>query len=258
MNRTIFSIFFAVLFVSTAFSQFAPVGNFDGQAADLPAFSDLINTEEQNGYESSDGESRPEFVSDDRKVVFIGDSITYLWHLNEYFPRMTGFINRGIGGDTTPSILYRFRSDVIHARPRAVVILAGTNDIAGFSGPMTIEQTRDNLRAMIRMAQANRITVILSSVTPVNDTCLDPDGRPYINTTTRPPSQIFALNQLIRGLAVENNLAYIDYYSAMVDQNGLMREGLTYDGLHPNSNGYALMAPLVRSAIRSGLAQTSQ
>ena len=143
-------------------------------------------------------------------------------------------------------MLIRFRPDVIALKPKAVVILAGTNDIAGNTGPMTLEQIEDNLTSMAELARANNIRVVLSSVMPVSD-----DIKPQ--TERRPPGKIVALNAWIKDYASKNGLVYLDYYSAMLDDKQMFRKELTYDGLHPNSAGYDVMQPLAEKAIAAAL-----
>jgi lysophospholipase L1-like esterase len=249
MSRSITFVFLIILLAIPVFSQIS-TGNKAGnpvaeKAAKLP---EIIPTETPDS-----GVFYQAAIRANEKVVFLGDSITEDWRLDVYFPQMRFYINRGIGGETTVSILGRFQSDVIDVHPRVVMILAGINDIAGFSGPMTIEQTRDNLAAMTEGAARNGIRVVLASVMPVNDYCVDFEGNPIIQTALRPPARILALNQLIRAYAAQNRIPYIDYHSAMVDSNGFMIAGLTNDGLHPNATGYTVMKPLALSAIRSAL-----
>ena len=178
-------------------------------------------------------------------VVFMGDSITDGWiRLSpKFFADNPTFIDRGISGQTTPQMLIRFRPDVIALKPTAVVILAGTNDIAGNTGPMTLEMIEDNLASMAELAKANHIQVVLSSVMPVCDY-----HRPQ--TERRPPAQIIALNKWIKDYCVKNDLVYLDYYNAMLDDQNMFRKEITNDGLHPNEAGYAIMEPLAKAAIR--------
>jgi lysophospholipase L1-like esterase len=191
----------------------------------------------------------------DNRVVFIGDSITDLWD-NEgfggFFPGKP-YIDRGIGGQTTPQLLVRFHQDVIALRPKVVVILAGTNDIAGNTGPMTLAQTADAITSMADLATANGIKVVLSSVLPVSDTVRRDNGELYIQTKARPPAKIVAMNDWLRSFADRSGYTYLDYYSAMVDSNGFVKDGITFDGLHPNAKGYAIMTPLVEQAIQRAL-----
>ena len=182
------------------------------------------------------------------RVVFMGDSITDAWgrRYGKFFPGKP-YVNRGISGQTTPQMLIRFRPDVIALKPKAVVILAGTNDIAGNTGPMTLEEIEGNLISMAELAGANGIKVVLSSVMPVCD---------YIRPQTerRPPAKILALNQWIKDYAARNRLVYLDYYSVMVDDSGMLKKEITNDGLHPNDAGYELIEPLAAKAISQALA----
>ena len=178
------------------------------------------------------------------RVVFYGDSITDAWgrrpDTGEFFPGKP-YVNRGIGGQTTPQMVVRFRQDVINLHPRVVVILAGTNDIAGNTGPMTPEMTEDNFRSMVDLAKANGIRVIVASILPAADYPWKPG--------MAPAGKIKALNQWLSGYSIMHSVTYLDYYSAMADDNGGMKAGLSSDGVHPNAKGYAIMAPLAQAAI---------
>lgn len=185
------------------------------------------------------------------RVVFIGDSITDLWdddRFGGFFPGKP-YVDRGISGQTTPQMLVRFRADVLDLKPSVVVILAGTNDISGNTGPMTLEQTGANIASMAELATANGVKVVLSSVIPVSDTVKRQNGEPYIQTVRRPPVKIAEMNRWLRTYAEKNGYTYLDYSSAMVDSNGFVKDGLTFDGLHPNTAGYAVMMPLAEKAI---------
>jgi Lysophospholipase L1 and related esterases len=188
-----------------------------------------------------------------QRVVFMGDSITDSWDnpANGFFPGKP-YVNRGISGQTTPQMLIRFRRDVIELKPKVVVILAGTNDIAGNTGPTTLEAIEDNLKSMAELATANRIRVVLASVMPVSDYEVR-DGKPLTQTVRRPPEKILALNNWIREFARANHHIYLDYFSAMVDASGFLKNELSDDGLHPNVQGYAVMAPLAQAAIDASL-----
>jgi lysophospholipase L1-like esterase len=183
----------------------------------------------------------------EERVVFMGDSITDAWGRThgKFFP-VKPYVNRGISGQTTPQMLIRFRPDVIDLKPKAVVILAGTNDIAGNTGPETLAGIEGNLASMVQLAQANHLRVILASVMPVCD-CFVPQ------TGKRPPAQIVALNAWIKDYCGRNGLVYLDYYSAMADDKGMLKKSLTYDGLHPNDAGYDLISPLASAAIAKAL-----
>jgi len=186
------------------------------------------------------------------RVVFMGDSITDFWKLATYFPSKP-FINRGISGQTTPQMLIRFRPDVLALKPQVVVILAGTNDIAGNTGPMSLEAIRDNLGSMFELARANGIRVVIASVLPVSDYGKSRDGKQIVQTTRRPPEKIISINEWLKKRAAQNEFTYLDYFSAMVDEKGFLKEQLSNDGLHPNDKGYAVMQPLVEQAIAAAL-----
>ena len=185
----------------------------------------------------------------ENRVVFMGDSITDGWarQYGQFFPGKP-YVNRGISGQTTTQMLIRFRPDVIALKPKVVVFLAGTNDIAGNTGPMTLDAIEDNLTSMAELATANNIKVVLSSVMPVCD---------YIKPQTerRPPEKIIALNAWLKDYAARNGFVYLDYYSAMLDDKEMFRKELTYDGLHPNDAGYEVMGPLAEKAIATALAK---
>jgi lysophospholipase L1-like esterase len=183
------------------------------------------------------------------RVVFMGDSITDAWGRGhgQFFPGKP-YVNRGISGQTTPQMLIRFRPDVIALHPSVVVILAGTNDIAGNTGPEILPEIEGNLQSMAELAQASGIRVVLASVTPVCDYI-------HLQTNRRPPAEIVALNQWIRTFCGKHGFQYLDYYAAMVDERGALKATLTYDGLHPNDAGYEVMGPLAQAAITEALAQ---
>jgi lysophospholipase L1-like esterase len=185
----------------------------------------------------------------ENRVVFFGDSITDGWHLDEYFPGKP-YINRGIGGQTTPQMLIRFRQDVIELHPKVVIILAGTNDIAGNTGPMRLEDIEADYASMADIARANNIRVVFSSVLPVHN--YTPQS---VNMyARRSPAKILELNRWLKTYVAEHSgWIYLDYFSAMVDDNGLLKRDLAEDGLHPNSAGYKIMAPLAEAAIHDVL-----
>jgi lysophospholipase L1-like esterase len=179
-------------------------------------------------------------------VVFMGDSITQGW-----FDMMPGFFTpgrqgRGIGGQTTPQMLLRFRQDVIDLKPQAVQIMAGTNDIAGNTGPMTPEQTKANLMSMAELARAHGIRVILASIPPA-------DGFPWRPGLDTAP-KIAALNAWMKDYAARTGATYADYWSVLHDGQAL-HASLTYDGVHPNKAGYAAMAPVAEAAIKAAMAR---
>jgi lysophospholipase L1-like esterase len=183
----------------------------------------------------------------ENRVVFFGDSITDLWHLDEYFPGKP-YIKRGIGGQTTPQMLIRFRQDVIDLHPRVVVILAGTNDIAGNTGPMRLEDIEANYASMADLARANNIRVVFSSVLPVHNYTTQSQNL----FAGRPPEKILALNRWLKDyVTAHDECIYLDYFAAMVDDKGYMKKDLADDGLHPNAAGYKMMAPLAEKAIHN-------
>jgi lysophospholipase L1-like esterase len=193
-------------------------------------------------------------AKEEARVVFMGDSITDMWQLPKsggFFPGRP-YVDRGIGGQTTPQMVLRFRSDVIALQPKVVVILAGTNDIAGNTGPMPLEETEGNLTTMAELARLHGIRVVLSSVMPVNDVA-DAHGKVIVQTERRPPEKILALNEWIKKYAADNGYVYLDYFPATADEKGFLKSEITNDGLHPNAQGYAVMAPLVEKAIQEAL-----
>lgn len=187
-------------------------------------------------------------VKNEKRVIFIGNSITEGWkHADpEFFPR-NSYVNRGIGGQTTPQILLRFRQDVVALKPAVVVILAGTNDIAGNTGPSTLEMIEDNLASMAEIARANDIQVVLSSVLPVSDYPWAPG--------LHPAEKIIELNAWIKKYAARHAAVYLDYYSALVNEQKGIRAEYTVDGVHPNPAGYKVMAPLAQKAVKKALAR---
>jgi lysophospholipase L1-like esterase len=182
----------------------------------------------------------------EQRVVFMGNSITDAWiRVSPDFFRGKPYIDRGISGQTTPQMLVRFRADVIKLQPAVVVILAGTNDIAGNTGPSTLEMIEDNLASMAELARCHNIKVILCSVLPVYDY----PWRPGLN----PSGKIIELNKWIEQYAGENGLIYLDYFSAMVDDRNGLKAEYTVDGVHPNRAGYKVMESLVEKAIQEAL-----
>jgi lysophospholipase L1-like esterase len=202
-------------------------------------------------YRDANAALKPPAAGENR-VVFFGDSITDAWAIAESFPGKP-YINRGIGGQTTSQMLVRFRQDVIDLAPKVVVILAGTNDIAGNSGPISNENVEANLASLAELARAHGIRVVFSSILPVHN--YTPQSRDFY--AQRPMARILALNEWLKGYCAGSGASYLDYFSAVVDDKGLLRRDLADDGLHPNKAGYAIMAPLAEQAIETALASTT-
>lgn len=180
------------------------------------------------------------------RVIFLGDSLTQSWDLAGLGLDQVELLNRGISGQTSPQMLVRFRQDVVDLRPAVVHILAGTNDLAGNTGPTTLEAIEDNVSSMAEIAAANHIRVVLGSVLPA----LDYPWRRGLE----PAPRIVALNGWMRAYARRRKLVYADYYSALVDSRGGFKSALADDGVHPNRAGYAAMEPIARESLRQALA----
>ena len=187
----------------------------------------------------------------ENRVIFIGDSITDYWKLADYFPGKP-YINRGIDGQTTGQMLVRFRQDVIDLHPKVLVVLAGTNDVAGVTGRTRGEDIEANYASMAELARAHNIRMVFSSLLPVYDYTEDAKE----SFALRPAERILALNRWLKDYCAKNGFLYLDYFSALVDDRGMMKRDLSDDGLHPNAAGYKIMAPLVEKAIVGAL--TSQ
>jgi lysophospholipase L1-like esterase len=183
-------------------------------------------------------------LKDDSRVVFFGDSITEAWPLDKSFPKKT-YVNRGISGQTLPQMLVRFRQDVLNLKPKAVLILAGTNDLAQNTGVETNEQIEGYFASLCELARENNLRVVLSSILPV----VDYPWRPGM----QPAPRIAGLNKWLQDYARKNKLIFLDYFSSMADDKGAMKKSLSEDGVHPNAAGYAIMAPLADKAIESAL-----
>jgi len=208
--------------------------------------ADQLQDWNQLGRYHQDNERVKSLPAEPRRVVFLGDSITDGWRLARSFPEKP-YVNRGIGGQTTPQMLVRMYPDVIDLKPGALIILAGTNDISRNTGPETLTMIEENFQAMTELAQAHGIKVILCSLTPVSDYTKNKQ------TVSRPPADILKLNAWLKEYAAKDHATFADYYTATVDDKGMLREGYSEDGLHPNLNGYELMAPVAESAIEKAL-----
>ncbi len=220
------------------------------QQQELDRYRRLANDYGQLSRYAADNTSLPAPSPSDRRVLFYGDSITDGWHLDQSFPGKN-YVNRGISGQTTPQMLVRFHQDVIDLNPAVLVVLAGTNDLAGNTGPETLQQIEEDFATMAELSRAHGIRIVFSSVTPVSD-YIHPDM-----TVHRRPSDILALNTWLKQYCAANSLVYLDYFPAMADSTGSFRKELSGDGLHPNAAGYAVMAPLAQAAITQALAAPS-
>jgi lysophospholipase L1-like esterase len=190
----------------------------------------------------------PAPAPNENRVVFFGDSITDIWKLSDYFPGKP-YINRGIGGQTTPQMLIRYRQDVIDLQPKVVVMLAGTNDIAGNTGPMRNEDIEANYACMAELARVHGIRMVFASLLPVHN--YTEKSKDFF--AQRPQARILELNTWLKDYCAKNDLLYLDYFSALVDDQGMMKKDLADDGLHPNAAGFKIMAPLAESAIQKAL-----
>lgn len=203
-------------------------------------------------YRDANANLKPPSAGENR-VVFFGDSITDMWKLDEYFPGKP-YVNRGISGQTTPQMLVRFRQDTIDRQPKVIVVLAGTNDIAGNTGPMRLEDIEANYASMAELARAHDIHMVFSSILPVHN--YTPRSQDLF--AQRSPEKILELNRWLKAYCAANHHVYLDYFGAMVNDRGLLKLELADDGLHPNVAGYKLMAPLAEAAIAKALAQPAK
>jgi lysophospholipase L1-like esterase len=200
-----------------------------------------------NKYQKENANLKP-LAPGQKRIVFMGDSITEFWSVTdlEYFAGKP-YVNRGISGQTTPQMLIRFRADVIALKPAVVVVLAGINDIAGNTGPATLDMIANNIFSMAELAKANHIKVILCSVLPAYDFSWKPNQNPA--------EKVVALNKMIKNYADANGILYLDYFSAMKDERNGLKTAYSGDGVHPNKLGYQVMAPLAEKAITEVLAK---
>ena len=230
--------------VGTAPVAGAPASQTDRQLA--AAQKKLLDWAELGRYRT-DNMVLAASAAGEKRVVFYGDSITDGWGRKpgtEFFPGKP-YVNRGISGQTTPQMVVRFEQDVVHLQPAAVVILAGTNDVAGNTGPMTPEMTMDNFAAMVAIAKANRIKVVIASITPASAYPWKPE--------VQPADAIRDLNVRLKAFCEREGLVYLDYYSAMTNASGGLDKDLASDGVHPTAKGYEVMAPLAEKAIAQAL-----
>jgi lysophospholipase L1-like esterase len=199
-------------------------------------------------YRDADAALKPPAAAENR-VVFLGDSITDYWKLEDYFPGKR-YINRGIDGQTTPQMLVRFRQDVINLQPKVLVVLAGTNDVAGVTGPTRNENIEANYESIAQLARLHHIHLVFASLLPVNNYSDDAKE----SFALRPSERILALNTWLKDYCAKNGLVYLDYFSAVVDDKGMLKRNLSDEGLHPNAAGYKIMAPLAEKAITQAIA----
>jgi lysophospholipase L1-like esterase len=200
--------------------------------------ADQLKDWNQLGRYHAANEELKRLPADPKRVVFMGDSITDGWPLAEAFPGRP-YVNRGISGQTTAQMLVRMYPDVIALQPAAMVLLAGTNDIAANNGPQTFDMIKQNLMAMVELAQVHHIKVILCALTPIS-------GK---QAEHRPPADILKLNAWLKEYAAKTRSAFVDYHAATVDAQGELRSGYSDDGLHPNARGYQLMKAAVLAAL---------
>src|SRR3954454_13402284 len=258
MHPTLFRTAQATLIVLVALSGFAqqsspapsiPTTGFNGldqyRASRIAVFTDDYG--QLARYRDPNEKLGPPAAGENR-VVFFGDSITDSWKLDDSFPGKQ-YINRGIGGETTPQMLGRYRQDVVDLQPKVVVILAGTNDIAGNTGPMRNEDIEANFASFAELARVHNIRVVYSSILPVHNYT----DRAKDFFAQRPQARILALNEWLKDYCAKNKIVYLDYFSALVDDKGMLKKDLADDGLHPNTAGFKVMAPLAEAAIEKAL-----
>lgn len=265
--RTVLLIIGGLLYTISARAQLADEFNPPRANCCLATFAkglaDQLQDWNQLGRYHRANEELMQQLANPKRVVFLGDSITDFWKLAESFPGKP-YVNRGIGGQTTPQMLVRLYPDVIDLKPAAVVLLAGTNDIARNTGPATAEMIEQNIMAITELAQLHGIKVILCAILPISDYPFlhqqnepppatpvpGPAGLPRIKMTEgRPPADILKLNTWIKNYAARVNAIYVDYFAPMVDEKGWLKDAYSGDGLHPNADGYRVMAPIVAAAI---------
>jgi len=277
--KKVFAVILALVFTGGKYLTAQLVDEYNPPRANCCLATSAKNLAEQlqdwnqlGRYHKSNQELLSQNVPEGR-VVFMGDSITDLWKLDQSFPGKP-YVNRGIGGQTTSQMLVRMYPDVIDLKPKVMVLLAGTNDIAHNTGPVTAEMIEENIMAMTELAQQHGIKVILCSITPVSNypylkqqselarnpappaSGPPPFGGPMPRikmTDGRPPADILKLNAWLKSYSAQVHATYVDYFAALVDEQGWLKDGVSNDGLHPNAEGYKVMAPLVDVAIQQSL-----
>jgi len=213
------------------------------------SLADQLQDWNQLGRYHQDNERLKAMPAEPRRVIFLGDSITDGWRLAQSFPNKP-YVNRGISGQTTPQMLVRFRQDVIDLHPAVLVVLAGTNDVAGVTGHVRNEDIEANYSSMAELARLHHIHVVLASLLPVNNYTEDAKE----SFALRPRERILSLNAWLKNYCAKDGLVYLDYFSAMVDDKGMLKRDLSDEGLHPNAAGYKIMAPLAEKAIAQAIA----
>jgi lysophospholipase L1-like esterase len=241
----VWAVLLAGLSVATAQAQDAGVAVVDTDEQIAAMEAKLADWPQLGHYHDANRALAPAVPGEDR-VVFYGASMTEFWGRNGsvFFPGKA-YVNRGISGQTTAQMVARFRQDVVNLRPKVVVILAGTNDVAGNTGPMTPEMTENNWQSMADLAKANGIKVIFASITPSTDF-------PW-RKGLHPAEKIRALNVWLQGYCANHGFIYLDYYSALANVDGGMKSEYTVDGVHASVKGYEVMAPLAQAAIDKAL-----
>jgi len=252
--RTLTQLLFAILLSLPALAQqpaaSIPSSGFPGldeyRASRISIYTDDFG--QLARYREANAALAPPAAGESR-VVFLGDSITDYWKLPDYFPGKP-YINRGIDGQTTPEMLVRFRQDVIDMHPKVLVVLAGTNDIAGVTGRTSNEDIEANYASMAELARGHRIRVVFASILPVHNYTHDAEE----SFALRPRDRILALNKWLKDYCAKNGFVYLDYFSALVDDHGMLKRTLADDGLHPTDAGYKIIASLAEKAIQKALA----
>ena len=231
--------------------QMAPAASAPVDAKQVVAMQTKLSDWPQLGRYAGENAALAPPAKGEKRVVFYGDSITDAWGrrdgTGDFFPGRP-YVNRGISGQTTAQMVVRFEQDVVHLKPAAVVILAGTNDIAGNTGPMTTEMTQDNFEAMVAIAKQNGIKVVITSITPAA-------AFPWRTSVTGVADSVRADNAMLKALCAREGLVYVDYYSALANAQGGFDADLSFDGVHPREKAYAVMAPLAQAGIDKALGQ---
>ena len=260
MQKKIVVFLLCLLLSAPAYCQLLEEFNQEDSSCCLPIFAQRLVNQLKDWNQLSryhdENQALQKKPYDSKRVVFMGDSITDFWKLAEYFPGKP-YVNRGISGQTTPQMLVRMYPDVVVHKPAAMVVLAGINDVSQNTGPATAEMVEQNIMAMTDIAQHNGIKVILCSILPISDYAffkMQASGKvnPYMKvpvTATHPPKDIIELNAWMKDYASKVDAVYVDYFNAMVDKEGFLKENLSVDGIHPNAEGYQIMTEVVETAI---------